>query len=374
MNIAHFPEINIDDWFSIEKYIPLTTNVPQSPYLHELLKIRMDSQYIYVLDMNGIERGLFVFDSQGNEYSHRKSLVDGKKKYYATSDFNIKGNKIYLSHESNNEILIFNSLLEYEKSVSLPAYEGIKNSYPIDTNSFFIRPLMYDQKELKSTLFYLDKNNELDPIKKFNNYVQVYYPLLYFENFAPSSNGDEILYFDLFSSDIWSISQNTAKLQYDINIDQKVWITEDEIVNLSKIDLPKRNKYLSEIKKAYYYDFVYDYHDFLLMSFATNGRRYFIFLNKDTKKISTGYLNLQSNLINPLDGSPSLNRLIGITATGDLIFAHAAELFKLYAETSNQKVPSKYPTDAFQYFKRISNKITPSCSQVLAIVKLKKTQ
>lgn len=371
VKVNAFSELKIEDWFTIKEYIPLITNNSEYAYLNRLVKVRFDGKKIGVLDVNGLERCLFLFDSSGIELAHRKGLKDGEKKFYTTTDFNFVKDNIFLPHTSKNEIIVFDNNLRVKSTIPVPENKGVKNIFVSSDSSIIFRPTNDEGKKLPSPLYFMNYRTPLDiePIS-LDYQSPVYYPLEWFENFVPSQDGN-VLYFDLFSSKIWKISGSEADLFYEISINDDIWINDNEIIKLAQEDLSVRNKYLNKIGKAYQIDFMHDFTDHFFLSFKKPGKRYFVLINKSNGDIKSGYLDIKSNQINSIDGSPSFNNLVGITNNGELVFSHSAELFKLYAKSTNNQIHIENK-EALTYFKEVSKQITPNCSQVLAIVELKK--
>lgn len=366
-------EINFEDWFKVKKYIPLATDLSNSPYLKDLVKIRMDEENIFVLSENGLAQSLFAFDYEGNQKAYRRASQDGSKRFYNASDFTLSEDQLFLSHQTKSEIMVFNHALQYQQSIPIPEEIGIQNIFHINDQKLLFRPDFGSKKILESRLFALnpEQATQLLPVNEFPGILPTAYPLSYFENFTLVSD-KKLLFFDLFSSKIWKVSpiEMVANPIYDIQLNEKLWMTTAEIQELDRTDLPVKHKYLNRLKKSYRFDFVHEAPDHIFFSFLGYLKRYFVVYHKETGENQIAYLPYRPNISNTVDGGPLPFILVGLTPKGDLIFIQSAEKFQAFAEAAKENAfRSK---EAHAYLQETAAKITPACNQVLIIVELKK--
>lgn len=358
-------------WFDDVEYIPLSSKGSQD-YLYDVQKILMSQDAIYVLQDNNTERTIFKFDKRGNLLKSLKGADNLDKKFYAVTDFDFFDGKVVLTDSYTQEISFFDQNLEFINSISVLEDAGaVQNIAFLNNSTVLIRPDL--ENGPLSSLLKSSFGEVLDPevISQFfgvKGTPAERMRMSMYETFHHSSVYGKVLYTDFFNSSIYEVGSEGVTEKYSVLLDGDLWVTKDELTDMNSMEMDEQFEYLNKIDKSDLINAIYESEKYLMLSFMSIGKRYFVLFDRESKEVTSVLLDFNSVSQNLVDGSPPLKYFLGFTDDGGLMFFHRAEEFKQYAESLREKEDVSLNEEQ-KLFLSMADKVDEYCNVVLAILK-----
>jgi hypothetical protein len=260
--------LDISEFYNAQ-FIPLETS-PES-MIGNMDKVIIKDNLIYILDARGAKK-IFVFDIKGKFSKTIGKPGKGEGEYLVLADFDILENKIYISSQQNNKMLVFNLNGDHIKDIKFSDYIGT-HLKKIKNDGFVVRGA---DGSNKSAIFYDEKgkvkNKASNPMKEF----------LYYSNNQLFSDfeGESYMYFAL-NDTIYKIEDSRLIPEYFIDFGSKK-IDIDEIKNHEML--------MNYLEKEKYLDinFFVTGHNNHFFKVSNADYVFSVIINKQSKKMNYG--------------------------------------------------------------------------------------
>lgn len=359
------------EWFDEVEYIPLSSKGSQD-YLYDVQKILMSQGGVYVLQDNNTERTIFKFDKKGNLLKSLKGTDNLDKKFYAVTDFDFFDGKIVLTDSYTQEISFFDQNLMFLNSISVSeGVGGVQNIAFLNNSTVIIRPDL--ENSPLSSVLKSSFGEVLDPVVISQFFGVKGTPaegmrVSLYETFHHSSEYEKVLYTDFFNSSIYEVGPDGVTEKYSVLLDGDLWVTKDELTDMNSMEMDEQFEYLNKIDKSDLINAVYESEKYLMLSFMSIGKRYFVLFDRESREVTSILLDFNSVSPSLVDGSPPLKYFLGFTDDGNLIFFHRAEEFKQYAKSLRNEEGVSL-SEGQKLFLSTADKVDEYCNVVLAILK-----
>ena len=366
VEIPRFEEMVDQDWFTNLHYVPLCTG-DAAVQVHELAKIRYHEDHLYVLSIDqGIERQLFKFTLDGELLAKLPNANDRRLKSGRIEDILIANDTLHVIDSGRGAIYRYDTDLQFVDMVSYPDTLSVKNiGYHPNSGAFAFRtsepygtvsPVYIAEDVRQPHIAFAEE------LGAYTDNAAANFPFMFFENFATYE--EDLLYHDLFSSDIWQYGGDTFIKAYTLDFADQLFISDEELHQFPPGEVERQFELIQRSGKAINLDHVGQIGDNLYVTFGDPKKYYLVIFDERGTVLRQAYVPMLSKQRNTIDSGPDLDFPIGVL-NNSIVFVQDIETIELYGENKS------YATTKISNIREVLELDDTSCNKVLVFATLK---